>query len=58
MSEVESGLHHGVKHLSVGDKAKFILPSHLAFGTYGDGEKIPSKATLLYDLELIEITKP
>jgi FKBP-type peptidyl-prolyl cis-trans isomerase FkpA len=55
MSEIESGLHHAVKHLSVGDKAKIILPSHLAFGTYGDGADIPAKASLLYDIELIEI---
>ncbi|MFT5970517.1 MAG: FKBP-type peptidyl-prolyl cis-trans isomerase FkpA [Flavobacteriales bacterium] len=54
-TEIESGLHHAVKHLSVGDKAKIILPSHLAFGTYGDGAKVPAKASLLYDLELIKI---
>lgn len=58
MGEVESGLHHAVKHLNLGDKSKIIIPSHLAFGTYGDGNKIPSKATLLYDIELVEITTP
>jgi FKBP-type peptidyl-prolyl cis-trans isomerase len=42
--------------LRVGDKARFILPSHLAHGVPGDGVKIPRRATIIYDLELINIT--
>jgi len=52
---VESGLEEGILLLKEGDKAKFIIPSHLAFGLPGDGNKIPSKATLVYDLELIQL---
>ncbi len=52
---VESGLEEGILLLSVGDRAKFIIPSHLAFGLVGDGDKIPAKATLVYDVELIEL---
>ncbi len=52
---VESGLEEGILLLRVGDRAKFIIPSHLAYGLVGDGDKIPAKATLVYDVELIEL---
>lgn len=50
-----SGIEEGVKKMSVGDRAIFIVPSHLAFGFTGDGNKIPSNATLIVNLELINI---
>ena len=50
-----SGLEEGILLLSVGDKAKFIIPSHLAFGLLGDEKKIPTRATLVYDVELLQI---
>lgn len=49
-----SGLEEGVMLLKVGDKAKLIIPSHLAFGLLGDEEKIPKRATLIYDIEILE----
>ncbi len=52
---VESGLEEGMRLLRVGDKARFILPSHLAFGLPGDGLKIPQRASIVYDIELIEL---
>jgi len=56
-AEVESGLEEGILLLKVGDKAKFIIPSHLAFGLIGDQKKIPKKATLVYDVELLDVEK-
>jgi FKBP-type peptidyl-prolyl cis-trans isomerase len=53
---VESGLEEGILLLRVGDKARFILPSHLAHGVPGDGVKIPKRATIIYDIELLDIT--
>lgn len=53
--QVESGLHEGVKLLRAGDKAYFVLPSHLAFGLTGDRSKIPGDASLFYDLELLAL---
>ncbi|TVQ89031.1 MAG: peptidylprolyl isomerase [Bacteroidetes bacterium] len=53
---VESGLEEGILLLRVGDKARFIMPSHLAHGVPGDGAKIPKRATIVYDIELIDIT--
>ncbi|HIN39955.1 MAG TPA: FKBP-type peptidyl-prolyl cis-trans isomerase, partial [Flavobacteriales bacterium] len=53
--EVEDGLDEGVFYMQTGDKAKFILPSHLAYGLMGDGDKVPSHSVLVYDVELIDI---
>ncbi|MFH0866292.1 MAG: FKBP-type peptidyl-prolyl cis-trans isomerase [Bacteroidota bacterium] len=50
-----SGLEEGILLMKEGDKAKFVIPSHLAFGLLGDEDKIPKRATLIYDVELIEI---
>lgn len=56
-AEVESGLEEGILLMRVGDKAKFIIPSHLAFGLLGDEDKIPKRATLVYDVELMDVRK-
>jgi FKBP-type peptidyl-prolyl cis-trans isomerase FkpA len=50
---VESGLEEGILLLRTGDRAKFIVPSYLAFGLLGDLKKIPQRATLVYDIEFI-----
>lgn len=52
---VETGLHEGIQLLHVGDKAVFILPSHLAHGLMGDNSKIPAKSSVIYDIELLSI---
>jgi FKBP-type peptidyl-prolyl cis-trans isomerase len=49
---VESGLEEGLLLLRVGDKARFIMPPHLAYGLTGDGNCIPPRAIILYDVEL------
>jgi FKBP-type peptidyl-prolyl cis-trans isomerase len=38
-----------------GEKAKFILPSHLAHGLVGDLQKIPPLSILVLDVELIDL---
>ncbi len=52
---VETGLEEGILLLRKGDQAKFILPSHLAFGLLGDSEKIPPRTPIVYILEVIDI---
>lgn len=52
---VESGLHEGIQYMHVGDKARFILPSHLAHGLMGDESKIPPKSSVVYDIELLSL---
>ena len=54
-SSAPGGLEEGLAMMRVGDKAKLILPSHMAFGLLGDQNKIPTKAILIYDIEILEV---
>lgn len=51
---VETGLEEGVLLLHVGDSARLILPPHLAHGLVGDGNRIPARASLLYDIKVVD----
>ncbi len=51
---VETGLEEGMLLLREGDRAKFIIPSYLAFGLLGDQDKVPPAASLVYDVDIIE----
>ena len=53
---VEPGLEEGILLMSKGDKANFIMPPHLAYGLLGDGDKIPARTTIIYEVELINLT--
>jgi FKBP-type peptidyl-prolyl cis-trans isomerase len=55
--EVISGLEEGILFMDIGDKAKFIIPSHLAYGLVGDGNRIPAKTTLIYEVELLNLSQ-
>lgn len=52
---VETGLEEGILLLQEGDKAKLIMPPHLAHGLIGDENCIPARAILVYDVYLKEI---
>ena len=54
---VETGLHEAIQMMRVGDKAIFILPSHLAHGLLGDWDKIPPLSPVVYKIELIDVIK-
>ena len=56
-SEKEFGIHELVKYMKVGDRAKAILPSHLAHGLLGDRQNIPPQSILYLDVELIDLKK-
>ncbi|MDD5571425.1 MAG: FKBP-type peptidyl-prolyl cis-trans isomerase [Bacteroidales bacterium] len=53
--KVEAGLDEAMQLLCKGDKAKIIIPSYLGFGLLGDNKKIPKRATLIYDVELVDM---
>ncbi|MBI4645865.1 MAG: FKBP-type peptidyl-prolyl cis-trans isomerase [Bacteroidia bacterium] len=55
-SDVISGLDEGILLLREGDKARFIIPPFLAYGLLGDGDKVPMRSIVVYDVELIKIT--
>ena len=46
------GLDQAVLQLSVGSRAKVILPSNLAYGIGGDGDRIPQSAILIIDVKV------
>jgi FKBP-type peptidyl-prolyl cis-trans isomerase len=54
-SDEISGLHHAVKLLGKGGKARFIFPSHLAHGIQGDFNQIPPRAVLIYNVLVKEV---
>jgi len=55
VGQVISGWDEGISLLKVGDKARFIIPSNLAYGSAGAGGVIPPDATLIFDVELMEV---
>ena len=48
----------GVQKMKVGEKAKLTCPSDLAYGDNGRPPTIPGGATLIFEVELLEITTP
>lgn len=55
IGQVISGWDEGIGLLKVGDKARLIIPPHLAYGDRGAGGVIPPKATLIFDVELKKV---
>ena len=55
MGNVIGGWDEGIQLLQVGDKARFVIPSHLAYGDQGAGGVIPPNATLVFDVELMKV---
>jgi len=54
---VESGLEQAVLMMAEGEKAFFILPPYMAHGLLGDENRIPSRAVIVYLVELLKIEK-
>jgi len=52
---VETGLEEALLLMKKGDKAKLVIPSHLAHGFMGDDNKIPPRATVIYDIKVINL---
>jgi len=49
------GWSEALQMMSVGSKWRLFVPSHLAYGPEGSGGIIGSNATLIFDVELLEI---
>lgn len=52
---VIEGWDEGIALLQVGDKARFVIPPHLGYGSRGAGGVIPPNATLIFDVELMNV---
>jgi FKBP-type peptidyl-prolyl cis-trans isomerase len=52
-SSMEPGLNEGLRMLKPGGEAIFILPPFLAYGLPGDGKMIPSRAVIVYNVNIL-----
>jgi FKBP-type peptidyl-prolyl cis-trans isomerase FkpA len=48
---------NGVPMMKVGEKAKLVCPASAAYGAAGSPPSIPGGATLVFEIELLEIVK-
>lgn len=55
--QVIPGLNSGISQLSVGERAKLIVPPNLGFGENGLPGLVPGGSILIYDVELLSFSE-
>jgi len=55
VGQVIPGWDEGIMLLNKGAAARFVIPSHLAYGAQGAGGVIPPNADLIFEVELVDL---
>ena len=56
-ADIVRGLHAALQLIPEGESAKLLLPSFLAYGGYGDTQKIAPDTPIIMDVKVIAIKK-